>query len=191
MSRVACLVVAAGVPAACEVPPHGRTARGASVDGTPAPAGVGVVAASPSGRGVAPAGPPDTGVVDAHGPVVVAAFPATRATRDAGGDADEARDDFQTSLPAVAAGLRARGVALAVRYAAPVRVRTGAGTLTWAVSPDSGGVGYLLVAPGRAPHGLGRADRRRPPRRGGPVLRDADGGRAFGAVMSVSGRGDR
>jgi len=96
----------------------------------------------------------DTGVVRAAGPLVVAAFPTTQAEIDANADAGEALSDFQYTLPGVAAGLRARGVALAVRYARPVRIAAPGRTLAWQVSADSGGVGYLLLAPGRPPHTL-------------------------------------
>jgi hypothetical protein len=93
----------------------------------------------------------DTGAVVAPGPVVVAAFPVTQAEADSNEDIATALEDFQTYLPAIADSLRRLGVKFAVRFASPIRVTAGGQSMTWTVSDDSGGVGYLMLAPGKPP----------------------------------------
>jgi hypothetical protein len=96
----------------------------------------------------------DTGAVVAPGPVVVAAFPVTQAQVDSSEDVATALEDFQTYLPGIADSVRRLGVKFAVRFKTPVRVSAGGQSVTWAVSNDSGGVGYLMLAPGKAPKTL-------------------------------------
>jgi hypothetical protein len=96
----------------------------------------------------------DTGEVKAAGAVLVAAFVATRAQVDSNADMNETLSDFEFYLPGVADSLRARGVRVAVRFARPVRINAAGRQLEWAVSQDSGGVGYLLLAPGKPPRTL-------------------------------------
>lgn len=90
----------------------------------------------------------DTGVVKSTGPIVVAAFPITQAQVDSDPDIETALNDFQNYLGEIAAGLRPLGVPLAVRYASPVRLQLGARMISWPVTAHSGGVAYLLIAPG-------------------------------------------
>ncbi len=83
------------------------------------------------------------------GPTVIAAFPVTQAEADSSQEANEALGDFQFHLGGARDSLKALGITVIARYDSLVPVREDWGTWIWRVGADSGGVGYLLVAPRR------------------------------------------
>jgi hypothetical protein len=85
------------------------------------------------------------------GPTVIAAFPVTQAAADSSENTNEALADFQFHLGNARRVLRAQGIAVIERYDSLVLIRMDSGGWVWRVRADSGGVGYLLLAPRKPP----------------------------------------
>lgn len=104
----------------------------------------------------APTGPTpaDSAAVVVAGPTLVGFFPPVGEARTAADeDLDTVLDDFGWHLGAATNSLRARGYQVEVRFTDTLHFRDG--TRRWSfVPPDTGRIGYYLVAPGRAPHVL-------------------------------------
>ena len=85
------------------------------------------------------------------GPTIIAAFPTTQSRVDNNPGLSEALSDFQYYLPGVRDSLRHLGVTVIERYDSLIPIREASARWVWRVTADSGGVGYMFLAPSRRP----------------------------------------
>ena len=96
--------------------------------------------------------PPAVDTVVVTAPTVIAAFAVTQPQVDSHPDVAEALADFRHYLPGVRDSVRALGAEVVERYDSLIPIRVGSIRSVWRVRADSGGVGYLFVAPDRGSH---------------------------------------